>query len=303
MKRNPQTIYDEVTQGIIAALEAGTVPWVCPWNRKEATKYGAGEGVPYNASTSRPYNGINVLLLWLFGPPGPGGYMTYRQAEKLGAQVRGGSKGYRVVYADSHTKVTKTESGEDTRESYYFLKRHTVFHVSQIDGLPEKYSNPPPLEYTKLDDDAFNLWVDNTGANIKPGGASACYMPTVDTIGMPPLQTFKSAEAYKAVLLHELGHWTGHKKRLDRGFGLAGSHDYAREELVAEMCAAFCCARLGVTAEVRHPDYIAHWIKVLREDNKAVFRAAAAAQKATDYLFSLQRLEPLPRSRALVVCA
>lgn len=295
-------VYDEVTAKIVAALEAGTAPWVMPWDASKAGEYGTGGRMPFNASTGRGYNGINVILLWLFGPPGAPGYLTYKQAEAMGAQVREGSKGFRIVFADTHVKREKDENDKEAVTAYGFLKRHTVFHVSQIDGLPEGMTAPPE-EHAKLDDDAFNLWVDNTGADIVPSARLAAYMPALDVIGMPALQVFKSATDYKATLLHELGHWTGHAKRLDRGLSTSShSHAYAREELVAEMTAAFCCARLGIEGQLQHAAYLGSWIKLLKEDNKAIFRAAAAAQKAADYLFALQAA-PLPKHKSLVCVA
>jgi len=300
MKHDKQDVYDEITQRIIAALEAGVAPWVKPWDAKEASHYGAGDALPFNGSTGRHYSGINVILLWLFGPQGTPAYVTYKQATAIGAQVRAGSKGYRIVYASSYEKAKVTDSGAVERESYFFLKRHTVFHLSQIDNLPADYEAKQPDEYATLDDSAFNAWVSSTGAIIRPGGSGASYMPYCDAIGMPPLQTFKTPDDYKATLLHELVHWTGHKSRLARELKTSWSHAYAREELVAEMGAAFLCARHGITAQLQHAEYIGHWVKCLREDNKAIFRAAAAAQKAADYLFDLQT-KPVPAARALTL--
>lgn len=292
-----QSIYDEVTNLIVAALEQGTAPWLYPWNQKEAIKYGGNARLPFNASTGRPYSGINVVLLWMCAPAG--GFMTYRQAEKLGGQVRAGSKGYRVVFADHHTKTKRDDAGNLVDESYYFLKRYTVFHVSQIDGLPAKYyATPETLEYGRLSDESFNAWVASVGADIRPGGVRAYYSPSGDYIGMPPVQTFKSADDYKSTMLHELGHWTGHKKRLERGFGWSDEL-YAREELVAEMSSAFSCARHGIVAKLQHAEYIATWIKGLKSDNKAIFKAASAAQKATELLFQLAE-RPIAADHALV---
>jgi antirestriction protein ArdC len=302
-------VYDEVTSAIIAQLEAGVAPWIKPWDAKAAHDASGGVGLPFNAVTKRPYSGVNVILLWMFGPStGPQAYMTFNQAKKLGANVRAGSKGFRIVYADSHTKRKIDANGNESIETYAFLKKHTVFHISQIENLPEGYPPEPRKIYEQdqtLADDAFNLWIDCTRAVIRPGGSKAFYSPAADAIGMPPLSSFRSADDYMATLLHELTHWTGAKHRLNRDFsGRFGSTAYAREELVAEMGAAFLCARLDVAGKLQHAEYLATWIKVLKEDNKAIFKAASAAQKASEYLWSLQdkarpRLLPVAHNERL----
>ena len=297
-------VYDEVTNAIISQLEAGVAPWVKPWSDKDAAQYAASDEIwPYNATTGRPYTGINVILLMMFGPANcEPAYMTFNQAKKVGASVKAGSKGFRIVYADSHVKTKVNEDGDkEVIAAYSFLKKHTVFHISQIENLPERFK---PKALPKADprtaDDAFNLYVDNTRATITAGGTKAAYAPSLDRIAMPALESFRTAEDYKATLLHELIHWTGHKSRLDRLTGARfGSHDYAREELVAEMGAAFACAKLGVMGKLQHAEYLASWIKCLKADNKAIFKAAAAAQRAVEFLDKMQTA-PIPRSRALV---
>jgi antirestriction protein ArdC len=219
--------------------------------------------------------------------------MTYKQAQEIGGQVRKGEKGSLVVYANAFTRTETNEKGEDTEREIPFMKGYTVFNVEQVDALPAHYYaqalNPLPLEKRIESADRF---MTATGAAINHGGNSAFYSPARDMVQMPPFATFRDAESYYATALHELTHWTSHKSRLDRSFNAKrfGDHGYAREELVAELGAAFLCADLGITPEVRddHAAYLGHWLSVLKEDKRAIFSAAAHAQRAADFLQALQ---------------
>jgi antirestriction protein ArdC len=223
--------------------------------------------------------------------------MTFKQALELGAHVRKGESGSLVVYA---SKLTRTETdeatGEEAAREIPFLKGYTVFNVEQVDGLPEYFYAPaaPRLDPVQriARADAF---VVATGASISHGGNCAFYSAGEDRVQMPPFETFRDAESYYATLSHELTHWTKHKSRLDRDFGKKrfGDEGYAVEELVAELGAAFLCADLDLTAEPRedHASYIAHWLKVLKDDRRAIFTAASHAQAAADYLAGLQTRE------------
>jgi antirestriction protein ArdC len=178
-----------------------------------------------------------------------------------------------------------------------FMKGYTAFNVEQIDGLPAHYyaqpENPLPLSERIEHADRF---LTSTGATIQHGGNSAFYAPSRDAIQLPPFEAFKDKESYYGTALHELTHWTKANHRLDRDFSgkRFGDHGYAREELVAELGAAFLCAELGITPEVRqdHADYLGHWLSVLKEDKRAIFSAAAHAQRAADYLAGLQQQQP-----------
>ncbi len=239
---------------------------------------------------------MNILLLW--GETVAKGYaapiwMTYKQAQELGGQVRKGEHGSLVVYANSITRTETNEKGEDTEREIPFMKGYTVFNVEQVDGLPAHYYaqpvNPLPLAERIENADRF---MSNTAATIQHGGNSAFYAPSRDVIQLPPFEAFKDKKSYYATALHELTHWTKHEKRLNRDFGRQrfGDTGYAREELVAELGAAFLCADLGITPEIRddHAAYLDHWLKVLKEDKRAIFSAAAHAQRAADFLNSLQ---------------
>ena len=288
-KRERANLYDEVTATIIAELEAGRFPWVQPWGRAEGT----GPGLPRNALTTRPYSGINILILWGAvieqGWPSQS-WLTFRQALDAGGCVRKGERGVTVVYADRFTPEAEKEraarDGDDAK-SVPFLKRFTVFNVAQCEGLREGLaSDPAPLPEREIIPLAEEL-IATSGVDFRIGGDRAFYAPDPDFVQVPPQPAFYDQINYYRTSLHELTHATGHPKRLGRQLLNAfGSKDYAREELVAEMGSAFLCASLGIVPTVRHADYLAGWLDVLREDNRAIFRAASQASKAADWLLA-----------------
>lgn len=295
------TIYDDVTQRIIGELEGGRVPWVQPWAARGDA--GAGVALPRNAASKRPYSGINVLILWgaviANGWPSQG-WLTFRQAQQAGGQVRKGERGTTVVYADRFVPKEAGQSGRrgsaapatggEPREAakpIAFLKRFTVFNVAQIDGLPEGFApDPAPLPEREIVPVAEAV-IAASGVPFRIGGSKAFYVPALDYVQVPPQPAFFEQINYYRTALHELTHATGHPARLHRdqshGFGSKG---YAFEELVAEMGSAFLCAALGIVPTVRHADYLASWLAVLKEDNRAIFRAASQASKAADWLLA-----------------
>jgi antirestriction protein ArdC len=290
-----QSLYAEVTGRVIAELEAGRLPWVQPWANTACDC-----GMPANATTGRRYSGINVLILW-HAVTG-GGYMsqrwlTYAQAQAAGGNVRRGEKGTIVCYADRFTPKTEQERARDEdceARQVAFLKRFTVFNVDQCDGLPEpltRVSDPvPECEIIPQ----VQALIDASGADFRIGGNEAYYRPGLDYVQVPPQHVFREPINWHRTALHELGHWTGHSSRLDRDQeGRFGTPSYAREELVAEMASAFTCASLSIAPTVRHSDYIAGWLDVLREDDRAIFRAASAASKAADYLLAFTQADEL----------
>lgn len=288
------TLYDEVTARIIAQLEAGCIPWVQPWaSSADPSLGGLAPGLPRNALTARNYSGVNVLILWNVvmekGFPSQS-WLTFKQVRDAGGCVRKGEQGTTVVYADRFTPDAEKEraraTGEDAK-SVAFLKRFTVFNVAQCEGLrPGLAAEPPPLPEREIVPLAEAV-IAASGVDFRIGGDKAFYMPSLDMMQVPPQPAFYEQINYYRTCLHELTHATGHPSRLDRnlknGFG---SKDYAREELIAEMGSAFLCAALGIVPTVRHADYIGSWLEVLREDNRAIFRAAGAASKAADWLLS-----------------
>ena len=285
-----ETLYADVTSRIIAEMEAGRLPWVQPWDDAAC-----GTGLPLNAATGRPYSGINILLLWgaviQNGWPSQG-WLTFRQALDAGGHVRKGEQGTTVVYADRFTPEAEREradrEGGDAR-AIAFLKRFTVFNVAQCEGLPERHTRsapPPPALQLIVEAEAL---IAACPADFRIGGAKAFYSPATDFVQMPPQPAFYDPINYYRTALHELGHWTGHASRLARDqTGSFGSAAYAREELCAEMASAFLCASLGIVPTVRHSDYVASWLDVLRADNRAIFRAASHASKAANYLLAFR---------------
>lgn len=282
-------IHVRITQQIITQLEAGVRPWTQPW------KAAASVSRPLRHDGT-PYNGINVILLW--GEAAGRGHtrstwMTFRQALALGAHVRKGERGATVVYANRIVRTEADEAGADVERRVPFLKAYTVFNVDQIEGLPDRYGEP---EFFEINPDERIARIDaffrNSRAEVRHGGGSAYYAPGPDHVQMPPFECFESADAYYSTLGHEMTHWTRHPTRLDRDFGRQRSGDpgYAREELVAELGAAFLCADLGLALEPRedHAAYIADWLQVLKDDKRFIVSAASHAQKAVDHLHGLQ---------------
>lgn len=290
-------IYARVTDRIVSSLEAGVRPWMRPWSVDHALARLPSLPLRHNGT---PYRGVNVLLLW--GEMVDKGYenplwMTYKQAEALGAHVRKGEHGSLVVYADTFSRTEENDKGEEVERSIPFMKGYTVFNVAQIDGLPDHYHHPTaPRDHGRTPEliEEAEAFFANTGATFRHGGSRAFYAPGVDFIQLPPVEAFRDAESYAATKAHELIHWTGNEQRMAREFGRRfGDHAYAFEELVAELGAAFLCADLAITPEIRedHASYLAHWLEVLKEDKRAIFTAAAQAQRAADLLHSLQRKE------------
>ncbi|MES9970310.1 MAG: zincin-like metallopeptidase domain-containing protein [Candidatus Thiodiazotropha sp.] len=287
-----QDVYTRVTDKIIADLEQGMRPWMKPWNAEHA----AGRITKPLRHNGQPYNGINILMLWSAavteGYSAPI-WMTFRQAKELGAHIRKGEKGELVVYANTITRTEENSNGEETEHTIPFMKGYTVFNVEQIEGLPEHYYQlaEPVLDPVERIDHAEQFFA-ATKADISHGGNQAYYAIGEDRIQLPPFESFRDAESYYATLAHETTHWTRHPSRLDRDFGRKrwGDEGYAQEELVAELGAAFLSADLGITPEIRddHSAYIASWLKVLKEDKRAIFTAAAHAQRAVDFLHDLQ---------------
>ena len=284
-----QDVYTRITNQIVSHLEKGVRPWVRPWN----AEHSAGRITRPLRHNGKPYSGINVLSLWAsamaqnFAAPI---WMTFRQASELDAHIRKGEKGSLVVYADSiKRKETDEKTGDEIDREIPFLKGYTVFNVEQIEGLPEVYyakaainSDPVPRI------DHAEKFFAALGATIRHEGNRAFYSIAADAIQMPPFQSFQDADSYYATLSHECTHWTGSKTRLDRDFGghRFGSEGYAVEELVAELGVAFLCADLELALEPRedYASYIATWLKILAADKRAVFTAAAHAQRAAEFI-------------------
>jgi antirestriction protein ArdC len=290
-------VYQRITDQIVSELEKGVRPWLKPWNAEHAagriTRPLRGNGIPYR--------GINILMLWSaamekgFAAPI---WMTFKQALEFNAHVRKGEQGSLVVYADKIIRAeTDADTGEESERAIPFMKGYTVFNVEQIDGLPDRfYAKAEPRGEAVQRIERVEAFFAATGAEVRHGGNRAYYSISTDHVQMPPIEAFRDAESYYATRAHETTHWTRHKSRLDRDFGRKrfGDEGYAIEELVAELGSAFLSADLDLTPEVRddHAAYIASWIKVLKDDKRAIFSAASHAQRAADFLHGLQQSAP-----------
>lgn len=286
-----RNIYAEITDRILSELEAGRAPWVQPW--ATAT---AAVGMPFNAVSGRRYSGINILSLWhaiaerRFAGHG---FVTFRQARELGGFVRRGEVGTDIIYtrrvATRDERRNAADEGREARATIPFLRHFTVFALEQCDGLPPDLAGAALPHDPALIVPAADALIRATAADFRIGGPSAFYSPTHDYVQVPRPQDFFEPINWHRTAFHELAHWSGHPSRLDRDqAGAFGSPEYGREELVAEMAGAFVCASLGIRPTVRHSDYLGSWLDILREDNRAILRAASAASRAADYLLGFQ---------------
>jgi antirestriction protein ArdC len=286
-------LYERITGDIVAQLEAGVRPWHQPWRVKHAAG-GISRPLRFNG---QPYNGVNVLVLWLTGfqrgyvcPI----YLTFQQAKELGGFVKKGEKGTTVVYANSFEKNERDgETGEEKTRRIPFLKSYTVFNAEQTEGLPAHYYARAEATGNLAERlEAAETFFENTKADTRHGGGKAYYSPSGDYIQLPPYDSFENRETYYTTRAHESVHWTMSEKRLNRSFDSKrfGDNGYAVEELVAELGAAFLSADLGITPEVmpEHASYLSAWLKVLKADKKAIFTAASHASRAAEYLHCFQ---------------
>jgi antirestriction protein ArdC len=285
-------IYCEITDKIIAELERGIVPWVQPWT---SGKQLCPLGLPVNGLTRRSYSGINILVLWsaLEEKGFSSAYwLTFKQTVAMGGSVRKGEHGTHVYFADKFVpqkeKARAEQDGADP-SAIHFLKRYTVFNAEQCEGLPVGlFGKIEPRQPRKMVLEAEAL-IGATGADFRIGGDQAFYVPSEDFIRIPNQTAYPDQINYYRTAFHELGHWTGHKTRLERSLTTKfGTVDYAREELVAEMATAFVCASLGIVPTVRHADYISNWLQVLKEDACAIVKAASLASKACDFILQFR---------------
>jgi antirestriction protein ArdC len=271
-----------ITQEIIARLESGTRPWIKPWR-----------GVPVSRplrACGIPYRGMNVFWLWMVadmcGYASPF-WMTYNQAKELGAQVRKGEKSTIAIFYKSYTKeIEAPDTGEKSDEARRVLKAYPVFNADQVEGLPERFHPAATLELTEPEgrEQALDAFFAAIPATLRHQGDEAYYEPLADRVTMPPAHLFSGFNHYYATLAHELSHWTGHSSRLARDLkNRFGTAAYAAEELVAELSSAMLGAELGLPVAHldNHASYIGHWLKLLKEDDRAILTAAAKAEEAS----------------------
>jgi antirestriction protein ArdC len=268
-------LHQTITDSIVSAIEAGgALPWVRPWT---------AAGGPRNGASGRAYSGINQLLLSIAGMQYTSNeWFTYDNATKLGGQVRKGEKGTMIVFYS----IIKKKGEEDKESSFRLMKYFKVFNRDQIAGLPA----PEVKEVSQFSiNNAAESFITDTGAVINYGGDSAVYNFVTDQISLPNKTDFVDEGAFYATTFHELIHWTGHNSRLDRLKATPfGSPEYAKEELIAEIGAAFLCAEYGINGMTQHPEYINSWLRVLKNDKRFIFTAASQAQKAVGFFTSAE---------------
>ena len=276
-------VYEIITERILGKLEEGTVPWRKPWQGGEA-------GMPRNLQTGHPYRGINVFLLAAAGYASSY-WLTFRQARQRGGSVRAGEHGTPVVFWKWHHAQEQDAEDRRRQRRIPFLRYYTVFNLEQCDGVSVPVTSMPPQHELSPIQRCEEVVAGMPDAPaIQRGRTKAAYLPTRDTILMPARSAFESAEAYYATLFHELAHATGHARRLARPAVMDsvafGSHAYSKEELVAEMGAAFLCGHTGIEATTLEnaAAYIDSWLRVLRGDSRMIVQAATLAQKAADFI-------------------
>ena len=271
-------LYQEVTDKIIAEMEKGTDAWQRTW----------GSSMPRNISSKRDYNGINTLLLWLEQREkgyATGDWLSFKQARQIGGNVRKGEKGTRIVFFKKIDKEIENKAGEAEIKQILMAKYSYVFNTAQIDGIERE-----KLEALQQEHMAAQEILDHSEAEIIGGQPS--YSPKEDVIRMPEPASFNSANDYYATALHELVHWSGHEKRLNRAFEESrawGDEAYAAEELVAELGSAFLSARCGIQGKLQHAEYLSSWVKVLKHNNHAIFQATSKAREAAEFINELHR--------------
>lgn len=291
-------VYETITANIITAIEQGAGEFRMPWHRASTA-----DGMPCNAVTGAQYQGSNILTLWVTAQAkkfDSNKWATFKQWQSIGAQVRKGEKSAIGIYFNMFERENE-ETGES--KAIPFARPFHLFNAAQVDGYTAP-NTTPRQDLTQTIQNADEV-IAATGAKITHSGNSAFYRPSTDEIYMPPRDAFigtktsTATETYYSTTLHELTHWTGHTSRLARDFTRSkrfGDQAYAGEELVAELGAAFLCAQLGITNEPRadHAQYLAHWLKVLKADSRAIVRAASDAQKAANFILAPNKAKAEP---------
>lgn len=301
MSEKKQSIYEEITNRIVEALEGGVNPWVKPWNSQA--------GFFRNAISNRPYRGVNVLLLNLVsmirGHVDPR-WITFKAALENGGCVKKGERGVQVVFwkflkvkdevngENSEATVLDADEADKKKRVIPFARYYTVFNVEQCEGL----SIPPLTVPEEFDPEAVNPLAEQILAvpDIKHGGNTAAYTSALDLIRLPSRGDFNTLNEYYTTGYHETAHWTGHESRLNRTKGKRyGDQAYAFEELVAEIAAAYLGAYTHVPFDgMQHPEYVQSWLKVLKGDKMAIFTAAGQAQKACDFILAQAGINVMP---------
>ena len=298
------SVYEIVTEKILASLAKGVVPWRKPWS----ATYAGEATLPRNAVSNRPYSGINFLLLSM-APYTEQRWLTYGQAQDLGGHVNAGEKSTLITF----WKITEAEDAEGQPKTNFLLRYYQVFNVEQCSGLTKlKTIRPPDKAFDPIQEaeTIFDQMPHRPALDHK-GGDRAYYIPSQDVVHLPIREAFKKGSDFYSTLFHELGHSTGHKSRLDRfsekeaAPAVFGSPVYSREELVAEFCSAYICATAGIDSTIENSAaYIKSWMRVLKDDPKMAVTAAGRGQRAADYILgNLSAEEEKEPTTAMVVQA
>lgn len=277
-------IHQQVTDRFIEALEAGVKPWACEWM-----------AILPKRSCGTDYRGLNILLLSMtaaarcYQSPY---WLTFQQAKALGGMVRKGERSTRIVFYKKLAVDAEGDARADENGLRHIptLRYYNVFNVDQIDGLPaDKFPMPAAILSEDMRDAIAEEALRSCGAEIREGGSGAFYDRSADRVHLPDFSAFQTVGGYLATMAHELTHWTGAPHRLARKKGAKfGDADYAFEELVAEIGAAFICARLGIAGDhfESHAAYVGSWLRALKNDKKLIFKAAGLAQAAADLVLA-----------------
>ena len=297
---DPRDVYQRVTDRILALLAQGVAPWQKPWQTSARLGAGWSEGAPAwfprSAVSKKPYRGINTWLLLSAGYDDPR-WLTFKQALDLGGNVKKGEHGTKIVLWKETRRQAENDQGEQETRRSLFATEYTVFNVAQCENL-KLGPAPAGVQQPRKEDrhaEAERILVGYLFGQGGPGGVAhhgdrAYYDPNVDGITLPPVASFDSLDAYYTTAFHEAGHSTGHRSRLDRGFGgTFGDHGYGKEELVAEFTASFLAACSGIERTIDNSAaYLANWAQAIQADPKLLVQAASAAQKAADLILGAQ---------------
>jgi antirestriction protein ArdC len=293
--------YQAVTRSILEALENGAVPWQRPWKAPTAA---GNPNLNHNAVTGRQYSGMNVLTLWSVAAAKgyqSAAWLTFNQAEKLGGTVKKGEKSTVVYFWNVGSKdILNPDTGKVERKQTFSLVMYRVFNTEQTEGckFPVKRDTIPDVAPEPFDvNELAKGVVDNYVANGGPTFATqaqlrAYYRPDTDAVVVPTMEQFKNTGSAYSTIFHELGHSTGHVSRLNRfdpsvQLAAFGSEDYSKEELIAELTAAFLSAETGIdNTRENSVAYIANWLKVLKDDPRMVMQASTKAQKAANLILA-----------------
>ena len=283
MKKSKIDAYELVTNKILGLLDKGEVPWRKPWTVAPGMR-------PQNATSKRPYSGINALVLAMSGYTDPR-WLTFKNAQKLGGSVRKGEKGTPIVFW-KQIKI-KDANGETEEKTIPLLKYFNVFNAQQCDGLDLPAIETPAAtnEFSPVEEaEKIIANMPNRPSIAHDGGDGAYYIPARDEIHLPAKTDFNGANEYYSTAFHEVGHSTGHAKRLNRhgqetGIAPFGTPTYSKEELAAEFTATFLCAESGIENTIENSAaYIKGWAKKIRSDKKLIVQAASQGQKAADFI-------------------